>query len=114
MRLEAQVTRKKPKRAKKPKPTWQTATGEVILLKDMRDEHLRNAHRMLRRISWIGPWTKQLIELEAELKARNMEPLPVFNDSIDEALHLLKRVRKAAPPSIEHSFDAQGDPPHEW
>lgn len=101
---------KKTKKTKKTEgPTWTTATGEVLLLKNMRDDHLRNAHRMLRRQPWIVPHFKSLQTLETEIARRNMQPLPVFIDSIDEAAHIVRRAAKAARAAEEIDPPGPGD-----
>lgn len=89
--------KKKPvrRRLKKPEdPTWKTISGEILKIKDMPDDHLRNSHRMLRRSPWIGPHVEAIKNLETEIQRRQMQPLPVFLNSYDEAEHLLKRVTK--------------------
>ena len=80
---------------RKPKPTWTTATGETMLIEKMRDDHLLNSHRMLRRKTLLTPWVQAIVDLEAEIRKRDMQPLPVFLHKFDEAEHILGRIAKA-------------------
>lgn len=92
-RKPARSTRRKKKRPDP--PTWKTKDGEEIPIRDMRDGHLLNAHRMLRRNRMLTAFMPMIIQLEAEIERREMEALPVFNDSVDEASHLVKQAAAA-------------------